>query len=148
MGKFKSDPFFDSRAGSTTTVVAGSSITTYDENSLEKVYIADDTEYGLNLLKVVDNSIYNPPASAILHTAAVADGDYGKINYDTGKVTIDTLEIESLIEDPEYLYFYVDILESDVRPDFNQIITILDDDINVVVKTEEEVKKAAETVSH
>ena len=150
VGKFKSDPFFDSRARFTTTVVAGSSITAFDANSLEKVYIADDTEYGLNLLKVVDNSIYNPPVNLDRGTTSspIADGDYGKINYDTGKVTIDTLEVESLIEDPEYLYFYVDILESDVRPDFNQIITILDDDINVVVKTEEEVKKAAETVSH
>jgi Iap family predicted aminopeptidase len=94
------------------------------------------------MVKVKDNALYNPfePQDANNNASFIPLGDFGDISYGTGLVTIPSLTINSLIpEDSEYLYFYVDVVENDIRPDFNQILTILDSDISVTVKTEAEI---------
>ena len=55
----------------------------------------------------------------------------GSIDYTTGKVTLDALNISKITSGIDYIYITVDIDETDVKPATGQVLTILDADISV-----------------
>ena len=141
IGKFRSDVFIDRRVLPIGTNVAGISSTSSTLQDY-RVHVADNpATAGLNQVKDLDKSIFNPIVdigAGIANT--IATDAFGSVIYPEGKVDIPILIGDALIEDSEYLYFYVDVVETDVSPSFNQILTILDADIDVTVKTELELK--------
>ena len=141
IGKFRSDVFIDRRVLPIGTNVAGISSTSSTLQDY-RVHVADNpATAGLNQVKDLDKSIFNPIVdigAGIANT--IATDAFGSVIYPEGKVDIPILIVDALIEDSEYLYFYVDVVETDVSPSFNQILTILDADIDVTVKTELELK--------
>ena len=55
----------------------------------------------------------------------------GSIDYTTGKVTLDALNISKITSGIDYIYITVDIDETDVKPATGQVLTILDAVISV-----------------
>ena len=55
----------------------------------------------------------------------------GSIDYTTGKVTLDALNISKITSGIDYIYITVDIDETDVKPATGQVLTVLDADISV-----------------
>ena len=161
IGMFYSDSFNDYRKTTTNAIsteyfdefgnrlymdsITGELTTTPYFSTTNAVKVVDDGRGGLDLVLIGDNQLYNPPIRQVgiddTTTPVIEKGKYGTIDYQTGEVVIPRLRIgteglsltDGLITDPEYLYFYVEVDENDVFPDFNQIITILDTDIKVTM---------------
>jgi len=66
-------------------------------------------------------------------TGVVVKYAIGSIDYTTGKVTLDALNISKITSGLDYIYITADVDETDVRPATGQVLTIFDTDISVTM---------------
>ena len=57
----------------------------------------------------------------------------GTVDYTTGKVTLDGINVSKITSGLNYIYITADVDETDVKPATGQVLTIFDADISVTM---------------
>ena len=81
--------------------------------------------------KFVDDSAGN--INVVDSTGVVVKYYVGTVDYTTGKVTLDGLNVSKITSGLNYIYITADVDETDVKPATGQVLTIFDADISVTM---------------
>jgi hypothetical protein len=81
--------------------------------------------------KFVDDSTGN--INVVDSTGVVVKYYVGTVDYTTGKVTLDGLNVSKITSGLNYIYITADVDETDVKPATGQVLTIFDADISVTM---------------
>ena len=106
-------------------------------NSLVKSSFYSDNFYveaSSVAVKIIDDGSGNLTL-VTASSGAVQNASFGTIDYVGGTVVIPSLNVNLLkTSDTIFLYFTVDVDETDIQPSFNQVLWVLDDDIVITMK--------------